>query len=147
MFLDAGVIHAYTSGFGVEIMASSDNVVRAGLTPKHVDVAELLEIADFRPVPPPMIAPGSSDGAASFTPPVREFALHVVEAPSDDLPAGGPRLVLGLDGSTTVLAADGEATLRPGDALFVPDAAGAVRLSGAGRVAVGAVPDPRSSRA
>ena len=41
MFIDAGVIHAYTSGFGVEIMAASDNVLRAGLTPKHVDIPEL----------------------------------------------------------------------------------------------------------
>ncbi len=53
MFLDAGVVHAYTSGFGVEVMASSDNVVRAGLTSKHVDVPELLQIASFTPMPPP----------------------------------------------------------------------------------------------
>ena len=50
MFIDSGVIHAYTSGFGVEIMASSDNVVRAGLTPKYVDVPEMLEITDFTPM-------------------------------------------------------------------------------------------------
>ena len=54
MFIDAGVIHAYTSGFGVEIMAASDNVLRAGLTPKHVDIPELLEITNFTPIPPPL---------------------------------------------------------------------------------------------
>ncbi len=53
MFLDAGVIHAYTSGFGVEVMAASDNVLRAGLTPKHVDIPELLEVTNFTPIPPP----------------------------------------------------------------------------------------------
>ena len=56
MFIDAGVIHAYTSGFGVEIMAASDNVLRAGLTPKHVDIPELLEITNFTPIPPPLWA-------------------------------------------------------------------------------------------
>ena len=58
MFLDAGVIHAYTSGFGVEVMASSDNVVRAGLTPKHVDVAELLSITNFTPDSPTALGAG-----------------------------------------------------------------------------------------
>ena len=63
MFIDAGVIHAYTSGFGVEIMAASDNVLRAGLTPKHVDIPELLEITNFTPIPPPLWA-----GTAARTP-------------------------------------------------------------------------------
>jgi mannose-6-phosphate isomerase len=144
MFLDAGVIHAYTSGFGVEIMASSDNVVRAGLTPKHVDVAELLDIADFRPVPPPTVAPASAGSAAvSFEPPVKDFALHVVAAPSDALPEEGPRMVLGLDGETRLVSTEGEKSIRRGEAVFVPDRTGRVRLAGAGRVAVGAVPVDR----
>ena len=144
MFLDAGVIHAYTSGFGVEIMASSDNVVRAGLTPKHVDVAELLDIADFRPVPPPAVTPAATArGAVSFVPPVTDFALHIVEAPNHELPAAGPRLVLGLEGDTTLVSADGEASVIRGDAVFVPDSTGPVRLAGAGRVAIGAVPVDR----
>src|SRR6478752_4207325 len=76
MFLDAGVVHAYTSGFGVEIMASSDNVVRAGLTPKHVDVPELLEIANFTPMPAPLWEPTAlSSDSLSYRPPVAEFAL------------------------------------------------------------------------
>jgi mannose-6-phosphate isomerase len=148
MFLDAGVIHAYTSGFGVEIMASSDNVVRAGLTPKHVDVAELLDIADFRPVPPPTVAPASAGRAVvSFEPPVTDFALHVVAAPSEALPAAGPRMVLGLDGEMRLASADGELPVRRGEAVFVPDRTGPIRLTGAGRVAVGAVPVDRLPRA
>lgn len=140
MFLDAGIIHAYTSGFGVEIMASSDNVVRAGLTPKHRDVGELLAIADFRPVPPPAIEPASEGPAASFAPPVAEFELHVVSPPADDLPTSGPRVVLGLEGSTRLVGADGETDVGRGDAVFVPHESGPVRLEGRGRVAVGAVP-------
>ena len=50
IFLGAGNVHAYLRGFGVEILASSDNVLRCGLTPKHIDVAELMQVADFRPL-------------------------------------------------------------------------------------------------
>ncbi len=56
LFVDAGVIHAYGAGFALEIMASSDNVVRAGLTGKHKDVDELLAITDFSPHAPPPLA-------------------------------------------------------------------------------------------
>jgi mannose-6-phosphate isomerase len=49
--MPAGVLHAYLRGRGIEIMNASDNVLRAGLTPKHVDVAHLQEITDFRPRP------------------------------------------------------------------------------------------------
>ena len=70
MFIAAGVIHAYTSGFGVEIMAASDNVLRAGLTPKHVDIPELLEITNFTPIPPPLWAalPSRTPTASSSRP-------------------------------------------------------------------------------
>ena len=59
MFLDAGVVHAYSSGFGVEIMAASDNVVRAGLTPKHVDVAGAAPHRELHPDARPALGAGS----------------------------------------------------------------------------------------
>ena len=59
LWLPAGNIHAYLTGVGVELMASSDNVLRGGLTPKHVDVAELLKVLDFRPIPVPYLAPAA----------------------------------------------------------------------------------------
>ncbi len=82
MFVNAGVVHAYLSGFGVEIMASSDNVLRAGLTPKHMDVAELLEITNFTPIPPPRWEPSErTDEFSYLEPPVAEFALTVGRTP------------------------------------------------------------------
>ncbi len=57
LYLPAGNVHAYLSGTGVELMASSDNVLRGGLTPKHVDVPELLDVLDFRELPPPLLPP------------------------------------------------------------------------------------------
>ncbi|GAB2456234.1 mannose-6-phosphate isomerase [Nocardioides hungaricus] len=143
MFLDAGVVHAYTSGFGVEIMAASDNVVRAGLTPKHVDVPELLEIADFRPMPPPLWTPAEEGAALAYAPPVAEFGLHLVDAPASELPVAGPRIVLVLDGEVTVASGTDTRTLTQGSAVFVGYDEGAIELGGAGRVAIGAVP-PRS---
>src|SRR5262249_28273231 len=57
LFLAAGNLHAYLRGMAVEIMANSDNVLRGGLTPKHVDVPELLRVLDFEPVRDPIITP------------------------------------------------------------------------------------------
>jgi mannose-6-phosphate isomerase len=141
MFLGAGVVHAYTSGFGIEIMASSDNVVRAGLTPKHVDVQELLHIASFTPIPPPLWAPTEvGEGGECFDPPVDEFALLVGDAPLEGLAPDGPRIVLVLDGSVTVAAGGDEERLDRGAAVFVPHDAGPMRVVGSGRVAIGVVP-------
>lgn len=55
VFLGPGNLHAYLHGFGVEIMGNSDNVVRGGLTPKHVDVEELLAVLDFEPLEDPVV--------------------------------------------------------------------------------------------
>lgn len=141
MFLDAGVVHAYTSGFGVEIMASSDNVVRAGLTPKHVDVPELLEIASFTPIPAPLWEPVAvSANTLSYRPPVAEFALTIAREPGDLLPAEGPRTVLCLDGDVVVASATTRHPLTRGQALFVPHAEGGIALEGEGTVAVASVP-------
>ncbi len=141
MFLDAGVVHAYSSGFGVEIMASSDNVVRAGLTPKHVDVPELLHIASFTPIPAPLWEPTAvSADTLAYRPPVAEFALTIAREPGDRLPAEGPRTLLCLDGSIQVVSAHARHDLQRGHSLFVPHEEGAIALEGRGTVAVASVP-------
>lgn len=141
MFLDAGVVHAYTSGFGVEIMASSDNVVRAGLTPKHVDVDELLHIADFTPIPPPIWQPRKiRPDLLCFEPPVDDFALYVGSTPIEGLADEGPRVVFCLDGAVSLRTEHEEITARRGDAIFVANAEGPLRIDGDGRVAIAVVP-------
>ena len=142
MFIDAGVLHAYTSGFGVEVMAASDNVLRAGLTPKHVDVAELLEITNFTPSPPPLWASTTTVGSEveRFTPPVTEFALTVGPAAGCEVSDHGPRIVLALEGPVEVAAGGQVEKLAGGQAVFVAHEDGAVTLSGEGRVAVVSVP-------
>lgn len=141
MFIDAGVLHAYTSGLGVEIMASSDNVVRAGLTPKHTDIPELLAITDFTPLPAPLWLPSTEDPSdIRLDPPVTEFSLRISEAPSVDLPDHGPRILLVLDGALTVDTAEDSRHLNTGQSIFIAHADGALRVTGAGRFAFASVP-------
>ncbi len=143
MFVGAGVLHAYVSGFGVEIMAASDNVLRAGLTPKHRNIAELLAATDFTPIPAPRWDPvGPAGGSVRrFEPPVSDFDLTVGRADEVDVAASGPSLILGLSGMTTVSCGSDSVALPRGSALFVPAwHTPATELAGAGTVAVGAVP-------
>lgn len=76
MFLGAGIPHAYLDGLGVELMANSDNVLRCGLTPKHVDVPELLKIVKFEPSDPGVLRPEASpEGEEVYETPIDEFRL------------------------------------------------------------------------
>ncbi len=131
LFLPAGNLHAYLSGAGVELMANSDNVLRGGLTPKHVDVPELLRVLDFGAPPPPVLT-GRPDGAwVRYDTPAEEFLLRRWEsapAPgtrSDDptdhvaVPEGGPRILLCTAGSACVRSSDGELKIGHGDSLWL----------------------------
>jgi mannose-6-phosphate isomerase len=166
MFVPAGHVHAYLSGCAVEIMSSSDNVLRAGLTSKHVDVDALLACAryDAGPAARPEVRPvrtglredgravGASDGAGTglweYRPAISEFALVMGEVADErvSLPATGPRIVLALDGRVEVGPCDGSGAggawevVRPGESVFVPHAAGGLALRGPGRVVVAYVP-------
>ena len=78
--LPAGNLHAYLSGAGVELMAASDNVLRGGLTPKHVDVDELLAVLRFEPgVPPAPVAKDLGGGVTTYDSGEAAFALAVVD--------------------------------------------------------------------
>lgn len=125
LYLAAGNIHAYLDGLGIELMAASDNVLRGGLTPKHIDVSELLEVLDFTPMPPPRLEPEPiAPGIDAFRPDVPDFVLYRVEA-SDEVvrvPIQGPAIVLAEGGGLVLRGALGEASVARGDALYVtPD--------------------------
>lgn len=123
IFVPAGVLHAYVAGLGVEIMAASDNVLRGGLTPKHIDVAELLALVDFRPAAPPFLLPRpAGDGVELFAPGIPDFALaHVTE--KGEVALNGISLALSVAGDAVVTGASGaRVALRPGRAaLLTPD--------------------------
>ncbi|MEW2136654.1 mannose-6-phosphate isomerase, class I [Streptomyces sp. NPDC005409] len=132
VFLGAGVPHAYIDGLGVELLANSDNVLRAGLTPKHVDVPELLKITNFESGDPHVLRP-EGDGEEVYETPIDEFRLsRFLLAPGGAprvLPQGTPQILLCTEGSPR---AD-ELTLQPGESVFVP-AHEKVELSGTGTV-------------
>lgn len=145
MFVPAGGVHAYLSGLAVEIMASSDNVLRAGLTTKHVDVPELLANVDYVAAPPIRIAPETFHGATRvFYAPVDDFELSVTsieDAEEHPLPGRGPRVLLCLDGEVTVATSrDGAMTLRRGESAFVPACDGTLVACGTGTLVQADVP-------
>ncbi|WP_175414090.1 mannose-6-phosphate isomerase, class I [Agrococcus sp. SGAir0287] len=78
VFLPAGNLHAYLSGLGIELMEASDNVLRGGLTPKHVDRDELLRIVDVAPVEDPRMRPEPLEGAIAYRPAAPFELRHVV---------------------------------------------------------------------
>lgn len=144
LFLGPGTLHAYLAGAGVEVMAASDNVLRAGLTSKHVDVDLLLGCTDPTAGPPAMPpALAIADGLWRYAPPVEEFCLVralVAGGEQAAVPGEGPRVVLCLDGEVEVRSATGVTALARGESLFVPHEAGALDLGGTGDAVVALVP-------
>ncbi len=146
IWMPAGNLHAYLKGAGVEIMAASDNVLRGGLTPKRVDVGELLRVLRFEVLEDPILPPTPvSAGVVTWRVPVREFALYRVDlgdsGPPVEVPAAGPRILVGVAGETFAGAGHGTPIdLGPGAAAFVPADAGPVKVAGTGTVFVAAVP-------
>jgi mannose-6-phosphate isomerase len=151
MYLEAGRLHAYLEGTGVEIMANSDNVLRGGLTPKHVDVPELLRVLHFDsplllPTPTRQVSPAE----VAYETPAPEFRLSCIELRESSSFLGelhGPELLLCVAGELTLAARGGQQRgperLRQGQACFLPAQLGQYELTGKGRLfraAVGGVP-------
>lgn len=140
LYLPAGNIHAYLEGVGIELMASSDNVLRGGLTPKHVDVEQLLEVLDFTPLPVPYLRPAAtSPGVQVFAPDIPDFVLSVVtlDAATDaaTVEVSGASIALCASGFVTVAQSANSAALAAGDAVY-SDEGGSISLSGRGEVFV-----------
>ncbi|PZE55260.1 mannose-6-phosphate isomerase, class I [Curtobacterium sp. MCLR17_044] len=131
MYLPAGNIHAYLDGLGIELMAPSDNVLRGGLTPKHVDVPELLRVLDFTAYPAPVLEPERiAEGVDRFAPDGVGFALLRVDG--DGRPVGlstggvaplvGPSIAICTEGVVTLVGAQSATLLRKGESCFItPD--------------------------
>jgi mannose-6-phosphate isomerase len=139
MFMPAGGLHAYVRGVGVELMANSDNVLRAGLTGKRIDVAELLSVLDPE-VEVPIVTPRQvAPGVEVFEPPVPEIRLTRVAAFGKDLavPGDGPRVLLCVEGSAVVRASDSDGEtllLDQGASCYVSAADGDVIVTGTGTI-------------
>lgn len=137
IFVPAGHMHAHLRGTGIEVMANSDNVIRGGLTNKHVDVGELVKVVDFASGDPEITHPEQvADGVERYVTPCREFAVWritgggtavtlpgtgsarvlLVVSGDGELASGEQRLHLGKGGAAFLTATDDAATLT-GDAV------------------------------
>ncbi len=136
LYLAAGNLHAYLSGVGVELMANSDNVLRGGLTPKHVDVPELMRVLDFT-AGEVEILDGDEvrPGELVYPTPAAEFRLSRL-ALSDqplELTHDGPQVVLVTEGSATLTDPDGRSVaVDRGRSVWISAADQGVRITGTG---------------
>lgn len=141
IFLAAGNLHSYLHGVGMEVMANSDNVLRGGLTPKHVDVAELLRVLDFTPVLDAHVATSSDGIECRYQTPAAEFAASVITLDGADLghevdapsPHDGPQILVCTQGAVTVRAKSGigetsEVQMDRGSSAWVAADDGPIRL-------------------
>ncbi|GHF29458.1 mannose-6-phosphate isomerase, class I [Kitasatospora xanthocidica] len=138
LYLGAGVPHAYLSGVCVELQSNSDNVLRAGLTPKHIDVPELLEVVLFESAAPGVQAPVPVDatpGEELYPVPIDEFRLSRFTLDGLERAVDGrtPQILLCTEGSARLTAADGTVLdLARGQSAFLPATGAPTRLSGTG---------------
>ncbi|MDJ0350977.1 mannose-6-phosphate isomerase, class I [Cryobacterium sp. PH29-G1] len=144
-YLPAGNIHAYLSGLGVELMAASDNVVRGGLTPKHIDIDELLAVLDFTPQHQPYLAPiAVAPGVSLYRPGVTEFELVHIEADADassatpvpmrQITLAGPAIAICTEGGFLVAGGLSSRPLKRGQAVYVTPDEGTLTFAGTGEV-------------
>ncbi len=140
IYLPAGNLHAYLGGIGVELMASSDNVLRGGLTPKHVNVPELLRVLDFRPLrvePLRALRQNARSAEQTFVTPAREFELSYFDLADTALAVTvyGPEIWLVTHGSFALTEANGPALqLAQARSAFVSADTGTLSVRGAGRI-------------
>lgn len=144
LYLPAGNLHAYVEGLGIELMAASDNVLRGGLTPKHVDVPELMSVLDARPLPVPYLPPEEpAPGIRVFRPDVPDFVLTVVDdaalAEGATVPSDGDAIVLCTAGEVQL---DGGPLLRRGESAYTDEPVIGMRGEGLVWVATGSAPAP-----
>jgi mannose-6-phosphate isomerase len=137
MFLPAGQLHAYLDGVGIELMANSDNVLRGGLTPKHVDLQALLGVIRFQSTRVEMIAPEPLIPSESvFTCPAAEFVLSIIETrPERDYQAPSMRSVEILlctrgQGTLTDRSCGERLAISRGDSLLIPAAVDTYSIGG-----------------
>ncbi|MFM4743931.1 mannose-6-phosphate isomerase, class I [Aeromonas dhakensis] len=137
MYLDACTPHAYVRGTGLEIMANSDNVLRAGLTPKYIDVAELLDCTRCLPKPDDQIllAPRQEGAVQHFEVPVPDFTFSVYPAGEHQLTTASAEILFAIDEAVILKRGDDTLRLEKGQSAFIPAATGRYQLLAEGRVA------------
>lgn len=142
IYLPAGILHAYVEGFGVELMANSDNVLRGGLTPKHVDLVELTRTLHFEPFCPDVLHPEvKGEGFARYRTPSAEFTLSLATSSDETvpLPESEPHIVVITEGSAILADGTEQVPLKRGESVFIAAGAKSPRLKGSFQAYVASV--------
>jgi len=139
LYLPAGVLHSYLQGAGMEIMANSDNVLRGGLTSKHIDIEELLKAVDFTSKTiEPVKAIKKTETEAIYKTPAEEFALSIIKHASEKTinfePSGSPEVLFCYEGSFVIENCSQFLTLEKGQSLFVPYEVEGYSIKGTGTI-------------
>lgn len=145
LYLDAGVLHAYIRGAGIELMANSDNVLRGGLTPKHIDVQELCSILSYKGMSiSPVLSTGTATGRMAYSVPASEFMLTIVALSGNDMDWDNshhaPIIVLCLDGECAITDADGSIHLGKGNSAFITADTDRISISGNATLSIASCP-------
>lgn len=137
MYLDACTPHAYIRGTGLEIMANSDNVLRAGLTPKYMDVPELVTNTICKPKPSEslLLAPQMNANASHYDIPVPDFNFSVYQGDAL-ISCESAEIIFAIDADVTLTHESGERlTFSKGQSAFIPFASGHYQVKTDGRIA------------
>ena len=122
IFQDAGLLHAYLEGPIIEVMANSDNVARGGITPKFVDIQELMKLVIFEGITPHIIEARGAGNESFYDVPIDEFAVSRI-SPSAEMPykhaASSPEILMSLEGNAMIQANGQELPLSKGKSVFV----------------------------
>lgn len=139
MFLFAETPHAYLQGVALEVMANSDNVLRAGLTPKYIDIPELVANVKFEAKPAAELLTQQQQHGAEldFPIPVDDFAfsLHALSAQESTLAQQSAAIIFCVEGEATIRKGEQSLTLKPGESAFIASDESPVAVSGSGRLA------------
>ena len=120
VFMPAGGLHAYLRGTGIELLANSDNVVRSGLTSKHIDVPELLKLLDPSVAVPVLSPRPLADGLATFDTPAPEFRLYLIDLPAPASPGAPAPAPAPAPASPASPGAASPGAASPGPAIALP---------------------------
>lgn len=145
LYLPAGELHAYLQGFGMELMANSDNVLRGGLTPKFMDLKELEKTLLFESFPVERILPEKQDdGSEIYSTPSREFELVKLDCltQSISLKESYPVSILAvLEGNISITEGEDTLKLKAGESCFLPDGSPLRLIKGPGKAFIARVPE------
>lgn len=139
MFLYAETPHAYLDGVALEVMANSDNVLRAGLTPKFIDIPELMANLQFIPKPTSTLltTPQQHGHELVFPIPVEDFAfsLHTLTPEPQVLAQNSAAIIFCIQGQAVLTKQQQVITLQPGESCFIPANESPVNVHGVGSIA------------